>query len=33
MHLQQKLSLREIARLTGASRIEAIGRHRFETNG
>ena len=33
MHLRQKLSIREISRLAGVSRIEAIGRHRFETNG
>ena len=33
MHLRQKLSIREIARPTGMSRIEAIGRHCFETNG
>lgn len=33
MHLRQKLSIREIARLTGVSRIEAIGRHWSETDG
>ena len=33
MHLRQRLSIRENARLTGVSRIEAIGRHWFKTNG
>jgi len=31
--LREHLSIREIARRTKLSRIEAIGRHWFETNG
>jgi hypothetical protein len=31
--LREHLSIREIARRTTLSRIEAIGRHRSETNG
>jgi hypothetical protein len=33
MYLRQKLSIREIARRTGLSRIEAIGRHWFKSDG
>lgn len=33
MHKRQSLSIREIARLTGVSRIEAMGRHWFKTHG
>jgi hypothetical protein len=31
--LRDKMPIREIARRTGVSRIEAVGRHRSETNG
>jgi len=33
LRLRQVLPIREIARRTGLSRIEAVGRHRFETDG
>ena len=33
MSLREKLSIREIRRRTGLSRIEAIGRQWFKTNG
>lgn len=33
MYLRQKLSIYKIGRLTGVLRIEAIGRHWFETDG
>ena len=31
--LRDKMPIREIARRTGISRIEAVGRHRSETDG
>jgi len=31
--LRDEMPIREIARRTGVSRIEAVGRHRFETDG
>jgi transcriptional regulator with XRE-family HTH domain len=33
LRLRHGLAIREIARRTGLSRIEAIGRHWFKTNG
>jgi hypothetical protein len=33
MHLRQKLSISGIARLTGVSHIEAIGRHSLPCSG
>jgi len=33
MHLRQKVSIREIARLMGVSHIEAIGRHSLPGSG
>jgi hypothetical protein len=31
--LRDKLPIREVARRTGISRIEAVGRHRFKADG
>jgi hypothetical protein len=33
LRLRQGLPIREIARRTGLSRIEAVGRHRSKTDG